>query len=672
MNPYLQIVLLAPVAAALTLWMYGLRNRESRSLLLYVLRFISVWALLALLLNPKFTRTKIQEIKPVLYVLTDHSASMKETGAVSQAREIHKFLRNSKVLKDKFDVRYFGFDRKIYPEDSLLFDAPATDIAGALRSVEKIQKDSRNPVLLITDGRTTEGENYTYVQKNFPVFPVITGDTTHYTDLSIDRVNVNPYAYAGNRFPVEVFLSFQGNAKVQVPLRITGANGKTVFRKTLTFGPGTSSLRQRILLNATTPGIHHFRVIAGRTEREKNIKNNRKSFAVEVIDERNRILIVAGVYHPDIAALRRIIERRKQMKAEIVSPDKVPAGIRKYATVILYQPDDAFAGLFKRIEEQHMNTFTITGNHTRWEMLNRAQTYYTRETSGQKEACQAVFNQGFDKYVTSDPGLDELPPLYDAFGKISFRTSYTPLLKSRISGIDIDDPLLAVFDGNNDTKHAVLFGEGLWRWRLIYEAEHPGQQDFDDFWNRLFRYLQPGKKFKHFDLSYDKQLPKNKEQHLRIRYFDDNYQPIPGISPVLLLKKPGGSSEKIPLVEQEQSYRAGISGLSTGIYSFSITAGKDLPVARGSFEVEDFSVEQQFATADTRHLRQLATYTGGKVFYPGDVENWAEELASHPDFNTLRKEQKTENPLIDWYWLLALTVVSLSAEWFIRKYRGLI
>jgi hypothetical protein len=57
---------------------------------------------------------------------------------------------------------------------------------------------------------------------------------------------------------------------------------------------------------------------------------------------------------------------------------------------------------------------------------------------------------------------------------------------------------------------------------------------------------------------------------------------------------------------------------------------------------------------------------------PNQVEQLIKKLLENPDYKALEKASIQKTPLIDWYWLLILIVLSLSVEWFVRKYNGLL
>ena len=56
---------------------------------------------------------------------------------------------------------------------------------------------------------------------------------------------------------------------------------------------------------------------------EKNLVNNSREFAVEVIDERTKVLIAYSFLHPDLGALKKAIESNQQREVELMPVSEV-------------------------------------------------------------------------------------------------------------------------------------------------------------------------------------------------------------------------------------------------------------------------------------------------------------------------------------------------------------
>ena len=92
----------------------------------------------------------------------------------------------------------------------------------------------------------------------------------------------------------------------------------------------------------------------------------------------------------------------------------------------------------------------------------------------------------------------------------------------------------------------------------------------------------------------------------------------------------------------------------------------------GELKILDYNVEQQFLNANVTKLQKLATNSLGTSYFIDDTNALINDLINDSRFVTIQKSSKNVVPLIDWKFLLAIIAFSLSAEWFIRKYNGLI
>ena len=83
-----------------------------------------------------------------------------------------------------------------------------------------------------------------------------------------------------------------------------------------------------------------------------------------------------------------------------------------------------------------------------------------------------------------------------------------------------------------------------------------------------------------------------------------------------------------------------------------------------------YNIETQFLNANYKAMNQLANTTGGQLFLENQYSGLLNELLKNSNYKTIQKISKKTVPLVDYKWLLLLLVLSLAAEWFIRKYNG--
>jgi hypothetical protein len=115
-----------------------------------------------------------------------------------------------------------------------------------------------------------------------------------------------------------------------------------------------------------------------------------------------------------------------------------------------------------------------------------------------------------------------------------------------------------------------------------------------------------------------------------------------------------------------------LDGLEVGKYDFVVRELNSNSVYNGSFEIVDFDIEKQFVNPDLVKLNQLVAQTKGQLVFPDKVDNLIKMLIENEEYKSVQKSIIKKIPLIDWIWLLIIIVISLTTEWFVRKYNGML
>ena len=203
----LYIVIAGVTAFALAVFMYGYKTKYNRSLswLFGILRFITLFSLFLLLINPKFKSETYTVEKPKLPVLVDVSSSITSLNQEENVRALVARIQNDASLQDKFDVSYFGFGNDFGILDSVSFSDKQTNINKAFKTTNELFKNEIAPTIVISDGNQTFGSDYEFSSLTFSnsIYPIIVGDSTQYIDLKIEQLNTNRYSFLKNEFPLE-------------------------------------------------------------------------------------------------------------------------------------------------------------------------------------------------------------------------------------------------------------------------------------------------------------------------------------------------------------------------------------------------------------------------------------------------------------------------------------
>ena len=622
-----------------------------------------------LLVNPVIERQELINEKPILSVLVDNSLSVKHFKSEKKVTDFVNLIENNSAINNKFDVQFFKFGENITVLDSLSFLENQTNIHQAISRVEALQKNAVSPILLVTDGNQTTGNLYPFINTKKNVYPLIIGDTISKSDVKITQVNVNKYSYLKNRFPIEIRVLYDGNKAVKTQFTIQ-YKGKTIFRKNLTFSPTKTIATISTTIASTEKGVQYYKASVNKIENEENLENNSKSFSVEVLNEQTKILLLTSVLHPDIGALKKAIETNKQRSITIAKIKEFKGDLTDYQLVMLYQPTIDFETAFNSIQKSKANYFVITGNNTNWNFLNEMQPNYRKNPTNQIEEFGAIFNNGFLTFGQKDVSFESFPPINDIFGSINITSKFDALLFQNIAGYKTQTPLLATFE-NDSQKSAVLFGEGIWKWRATSFINSGSFQDFDEFLSNLVQYLATTKKRERLTLKYDALHPANVPITVNAFYVDKNYKFDARAK--LNLKVTNtltNVSQNIPFSLLNNSFEAILETLPSGDYRFIVSVENQSVRKTGRFKITTYQIEEQFTNANQKELNQLATHTSGKVYYPSESQQVITDLIGDERYVTTQKSNTISQELIDWKFILILSILFFTIEWFVRKYIG--
>lgn len=672
-NTILLLLLSLLIASGLSFYQYyyKAKNKSKVTLFLALLRFITIFGILVLLINPIFSRKTFEILKTPLPVVVDNSSSIVDLKANATALNVYNKLINNSELQDKYDIQSYGFDSEFQMNSEFNFKGKQTNLDEVAKNLKSINKNITFPTVLITDGNQTQGNDYVYsFDTNNKVFPLVVGDTTTYLDLKVNQLNVNKYAFHKNKFPVEVFLQYSGTKAINANFRIS--QGNTVLStKSVSFSVSNKSALVSVLLPADKIGLQVFKASISSKELEKNTYNNTKNFAVEVIDQKTNIAIITAINHPDIGALKRAIESNAQRKVTVVNPNSVKS-LRDYNVLIIYQPTAAFKSVFEANKIAGINTFIITGTNTDFGFLNQQQSNFVFKMSSQKEDYLAAFNSQFNLFSLEDIGFEQFPPLQNAFGTVTTKGSVSVLLSSKIRNIDTNAPLLAYAE-NQEKRSAFLFGENSWKWRLQSHVDNQSFDKYDVFIDKTIQYLASNTSKKSLVVSHESFYNSGEAIAITAQYFNKNYEfDEKARLSISVFNKNTKQTKNYDLLKTNTAYTVNLDGLLAGQYTFSVKELNSNTVYNSNFEILDFDIEKQFVNPDVVKLGQLATQTQGKVYYPNQIDVLIKALVENESYKPIQKTIVKKTPIIDWMWLLVLIATSLATEWFVRKYNGLL
>ena len=309
---------------------------------------------------------------------------------------------------------------------------------------------------------------------------------------------------------------------------------------------------------------------------------------------------------------------------------------------------------------------------TDFNFLNQMQFDLVFKLTNKKEDFTPSFLTDFNLFAQNDIQFSQLPPLENPFGKITEKASFNTLLTAKVNGIEVGNPILT-FSEKGNSRNAYLLGENSWKWRMESFVLNQSYEKYDLFIDKIIQYLAINSAKKSLLVQHESFYNSGETIEIFAQYFNKSYELEENASlSIYLTNKATKSTKNYNFSKSNNGYQAIFDGLTPGNYAFQVKETTSNASYNGTFEVLDFDVEKQFVNPDVSKLQQLANQNNGEIIFPNQIEKLIQKLLQENTYLPVEKTIIKNSPLIDFLFLLIIIVVSLSTEWFIRKYNGLL
>ncbi len=645
-------------------------------------RTLLVAFLCFLLLGPIVKQVEYQTEKPVFVILQDNSQSVAEVlDSLTLGSVSNRISRLQASLNERnFESVWMDLQGKEFQGAS--FDASATDLHDALRRIAGRFEGRRVAgVTLISDGIYNTGLSPLYGDYPFPVYTVGLGDSSVRADLALSDVVYNKIAYQGNKFPLRVAVSATGFLHEPVTILLLH-KGAVVDRLTRAVADD-GFIQVEFQPVAAEEGIQRWDVVVERKEGESNPKNNQASVFIEVVKGRKKILLVGAAPHPDIKAIRTVLEKNSNYELLLHVPpvfEVEAAALQPNAVdlIIFHQVPDVrgrHSDLFKRAVSGRTPLFFILGQQSDMNQLSPYQLPVKYEQiPRQFDEVTPVLHPAFSLFTLSGDaasGIQGFPPVSVHFGKLEVSPEAIPVLMQKVGNLVTEKPLLVVEQAEH-RKVGTLLGEGLWRWRLYEYSRTESTAQFDDFFGKLFQFLSTAedkRKFRCFPVKQE--FSETEGVVFESQVFNDIFEPVFGNTIELEITDEQGRRTQYSYLTSPGNTRYALGGLKEGVYKYraATLVNSIREEVKGQFLVSGRQLELLNVTADFGLLRKLADNTGGRFYPITQLDNLQEDLLQQRAQGILRTSERYR-PVIGIPWILLLLLVLISSEWFLRKYFG--
>ncbi len=648
-------------------------------------RFASATLLAILLLQPLLKSLLTDTKKPVVVLAQDQSESIGTSlngDALATYRAGWENLRAE--LAKKYEVKEYAFGSEVREGVNFEMTDKVSNLSQMVTEVLQ-QYDNQNlgALVMATDGIYNEGSNplYAGTKLNVPVFTVALGDTVQRKDLVLKRVFHNKIAYLGDKFNVQIDIAARnctGSTTTLSISKIEGSATKNLQQIPIPIDKSDFFTTREIVLDASQAGVQRYRLTLTSVQGEASPVNNSKDFFVDVLDARQKLLILANAPHPDVSALKQTLERNKNYVVTVAYIKTLKENVADFDFVVLHNlpssTNDASAVL-NVLNARKISRMFIVGTQTNLTRFNQVQPLLTIQGDQRNtNEVQGILNPSFSLFTLDETLQNNLPvfnPLIAPFGDFQARGNAQVLLYQRIGRVDTKYPLL-LFGEENDIKVAVLAAEGIYRWRLFDYLQHQNHDIFAELVGKNFQYVTVKADKRRFRISVSKRIfNENEPVLLDAELYNESYELINEPDVSLSITNSEGKDFNYIFNKTSKSYTLNAGVFPVGDYRFRgsvLHNGQNLTFD-DQFSVQPIQLELYETTADHAMLRRLSQEFGGQFFYPGQLASLSDTLLAKDIKPVIYSTSRTRS-VINLKWIFFLLLGMLSLEWFLRRYFG--
>jgi hypothetical protein len=649
---------------------------------LFVCRAVLVSFLCFLLLGPIVKQVRNLYEKPQFVFLYDNSASVNEG---TDSTKLAELLRRLTALRSQFDEQ--GFATSVYDlageAETVNYRGPSSDLHSGIRHISnRFEGQNITGILLISDGIYNSGLSPLFAAYNFPIHTVGVGDTTVKMDVGIRNIAYNKIAYQGNKFPLRAEVQTKNLPPQEITVSVF-KKGKLIERQSKKTKGDDELLSFDFQPLAEEQGIQKLDVQVQAKQGETNTRNNFGSAYVEVVEGKKKILLVAPSPHPDIKAIREVVEKNSNYDFILHMPgisEQQPADLRaeKFDLAIFHQSPDPRAkttALFQSFIASKTSVMIVVGAQTDLRELSRHTLPLKYEGIPREfDEVTPVTNPAFANFsigTESNSLIANYPPSSVHFGKLQSSPNTSVVLYQKVGSVTTEKPLLAVLAAD-DKKIGMMMGDGFWRWRLNEFERTENTLAFDELFGKLIQYLsttEDKRRFRSYPIKQE--FADTEPVTFESQVYNDIFEPVYGNNIEIELIDEAGQRRDYNYVISPGNIRYQIGGLKPGVFKYrsKTVINNKTEEARGEFAVVEQEAELQNLTADFDLLRKIAQNTGGNFYRSTDLNKMEADFSAAKPKAIIHSEENYDS-LINLKWIFVALIVLVTAEWFMRKYYG--
>ena len=634
------------------------------------------------MLSPLLKTISHTNEKPIIVFAQDNSQSILLNKDSSYYKNEYKQKIENLIneLGKKYEIKSFDFGDKIDEQLHFDYSSRQTDISAMFDEIlTRYTNRNVGAIILASDGIYNKGNNPLYVVDKIkvPVYTLALGDTTIRKDLLLKKVNFNRITYLGNTFPVEIIVNANKSKGLSAKLTVSH-DQREVFNKTINFTSDLYTETVNFTAEAKKSGLQRYSIKITPLKDEITLSNNQKDIFIEVLDARQKILILAAAPHPDISAIKQTLEGNHNYEVQSALINDFTKPVSDYNLIILHQlPSNNFAAskVFTDIQKANIPLLYILGTQSN---INQFNTYncglnITVKNQSLSESLPFLSSE-FSYFTISEETkkmLNNFPPLNCIYGNYKLSPSIEPFLMQKIGNVTTNQPLI-LFNQSLGNKNGIITGEGLWKWKLADFAQKNNSEAFDEIITKTVQYLSVKLEKGLFRVINNHAFNENQNVEFDAELYNDSYELINEADVNLTIINNSGKKFPYQFSKTTNAYHLNTGIFPQGDYKYqAVVKLKNKTLTQnGEFTVMVMDAEFTNTIANHQLMYNLAKKNGGQMLYPSQIEKLNDLLQKRDDIKVVNYTQKRFNDLVNIYWIFFIIIALLSAEWFMRKRNG--
>ncbi len=662
------IILLLIISIAVAVFFYRNTLPEislKRKLILSALRTVFIFLLLLFLFNPILYLTKTETQKPSFLFLIDKSNSMNQ---LIEGKDKSQHLKSFEEFFLKI-VEHQGYKVKV--RDIFSDNPKQSNIYEYFLNHTKADA-SIEGIVLLSDGWLHDDPAMLKEIIEIPLFSYNPQITISDTQLKINNLIYNKSARIGEIHPLLIDLeaiNYDGTATIN----LKNKHNRIIDSKAISFSPDNSSMQIDFELSFKENGLEIFE-IEFMTEDKKVLVSD--FAAIQVIEKKNKILIITDSFNWNIRFFNRVINSEDRFEADLIYQKN-----RQF-----YQQEDIFVP-----EWQEYSGFILINNgrlslnsndsniikdkvfngsglislgnivDSIQEILPVTQSNIRITAEGHTRLLsEALTYQIFRDYELEWNKLSPINFYYQNLKEQAVLLAEAIQIGSQSSGTTIPAISQIMFGSGNVIHFSFL---NIWNW-----LAEPQTSFFNDLTKNIMLWIFINNSENFYANTSKNVYYQGEIVVINLFAFDEKLNPLRNLNAKIDIMNQNQELvfsdffKNSNVVTKSDGFTMSFKDLAPGEYSYNIIDDLNNRKTEGQFSIVEVDIESKNIGFNTNLLNSLSSLSKGKSFTRDSLNDFSLPVAT-----SVKIKRDIEIPLYKNLFFIIIFLVSFCLELYLRK-----